>query len=132
MPNMLDYERLVRRVADLEVENAKLKGNNNRLKEDNRWDVIEEQPEVGTFTEEKRLRRVIRDWEERYDILCELFMNRDQHKASLDWHEAKMELEIRRRKQAEARAKTERRIMWIRTAYTKIKNIWITIKGMMK
>jgi hypothetical protein len=131
MPNMLDYERLVRRVADLEVENKKIKGHY-RMGEDDRWNIIEEQPEVGTFTEEKRLRRVIRDWEERYDILCELFMNRDQHKASLDWYDAKMELEIRRRKQAEERAKTERRIMWIRTAYTKIKTIWILIKRKMK
>ena len=77
MPNMLDYERLVRQVADLSVENKKLKGYH-RYGEDDRWNIIEEQPLVGTLGEEKRLRRVIRDWEERYDILCELFMRREQ------------------------------------------------------
>ncbi len=128
MPNMLDYERLVRQVADLSVENAKLKGGHNRLTENARWDIIEEQPVVGTFTEEQRLRRVIRDWEERYDILCELFMRRDQHKPNLDWYETKMDLEYRRRRQAEAQSKIEKRLMWLRIIYTKIVNLIKRIK----
>ena len=119
MPNMLDYERLVQRVADLSVENAKLKGHH-RLGEDDRWNIIEEQPLVGTFSEEQRLRRVIRGWEERYDILCELFMRRDDH---LNWHDAKADLEYRRRVKAEAQAKTEKRLMWLRIVYTKIINL---------
>lgn len=123
MPNMLDYERLVQRVADLSVENARLKGHH-RNGEDDRWNIIEEQPLVGTFSEEQRLRRVIRDWEERYDILCELFMRRDQHKPNLDWYDAKMDLEYRRRKQAEAQAKVEKRLMWLRIVYTKIMNLF--------
>ena len=125
---MLDYERLVRQVADLSVENAKLKGGHNRLTENARWDIIEEQPVVGTFTEEQRLRRVIRDWEERYDILCELFMRRDQHKPNLDWYETKMDLEYRRRRQAEAQSKIEKRLMWLRIIYTKIVNLIKRIK----
>ena len=128
MPNMLDYERLVRQVADLSVENAKLKGHH-RNREDARWNIIEEQPPVGTFSEEQRLRRIIREWEERYDILCELFMNRSQNQSNLNWHDAKMEMELRRRKQAAARAKTEKRLMWLQIAYTKINTIWILIKG---
>ena len=132
MPNMLDYERLVRQVADLSVENAKLKGGHNRLTENARWDIIEEQPVVGTFTEEQRLRRVIRDWEERYDILCELFMRRDQHKPNLDWYETKMDLEYRRRRQAEAQSKIEKRLMWLRIIYTKIVNIGLLIKKRVK
>ena len=131
MPNMLDYERLVRQVADLSVENAKLKGHH-RNREDARWNIIEEQPPVGTFSEEQRLRRIIREWEERYDILCELFMNRSQNQSNLNWHDAKMEMELRRRKQAAARANTEKRLMWLKIGYTKIKNIWITIKGIVK
>ena len=103
MPNMLDYERLVRQVADLSVENAKLKGHH-RNGEDDRWNIIEEQPPVGTLAEEKRLRRIIRNWEERYDILCELFMRLKQ-------------------------AQMERRLLWLRIIYTKIKN---SIKGTMK
>lgn len=132
MPNMLDYERLVRQVADLSVENAKLKGGHNRLTENARWDIIEEQPVVGTFTEEQRLRRVIRDWEERYDILCELFMRRDQHKPNLDWYETKMDLEYRRRRQAEAQSKIEKQLMWLRIIYTKIVNIGSLIKKRVK
>ena len=128
MPNMLDYERLVRHVADLQVENAKLKGHH-RNGEDDRWNIIEEQPEVGTMSEERRLRRIIRQWEERYDILCELFLNRDQNKSNLDWHEAKMSLEMRRRQQAEKQAQRERRLLWLRIAYTKIKSVWIMIRG---
>ena len=128
MPNMLDYERLVRRITDLEVENKKLKGHH-RNREDARWNIIEEQPPVGTFSEEQRLRRIIREWEERYDILCELFMNRSQNQSNLNWHDAKMEMELRRRKQAAARAKTEKRLMWLQIAYTKINTIWILIKG---
>jgi len=128
MPNMLDYERLVRKVADLHVENAKLKGHH-RNGEDDRWNIIEEQPEVGTMSEERRLRRIIRQWEERYDILCELFLNRDQNKSNLDWHEAKMSLEMRRRQQAEKQAQMERRLLWVRIAYTKIKSVWIMIRG---
>ena len=122
MPNMLDYERLVQRVADLSVENAKLKGHH-RLGEDDRWNIIEEQPLVGTFSEEQRLRRIIRDWEERYDILCELFMRRDDHKPNLNWHDAKADLEYRRRVKAEAQAKIEKRLMWLRIVYTKIMNL---------
>jgi len=119
MPNMLDYERLVRQVADLSVENARLKGHH-RNGEDDRWNTIEEQAPIGTLEEERRLRRIIRGWEERYDILCELFMRRDDH---LNWHDAKADLEYRRRKQAEAQAKIERRLMWLRIVYTKIMNL---------
>ena len=122
MPNMLDYERLVQRVADLSVENARLKGHH-RLGEDDRWNIIEEQPLVGTFSEEQRLRRIIRDWEERYDILCELFMRRDDHKPNLNWHDAKADLEYRRRVKAEAQAKIKKRLLWLQIAYTKIMNL---------
>ena len=122
MPNMLDYERLVRQVADLSVENARLKGHH-RNGEDDRWNNIEEQAPIGTLEEERRLRRIIRDWEERYDVLCELFMRRDDHKANLNWHDAKADLEYRRRKQAEAQAKIEKRLMWLRIVYTKIMNL---------
>lgn len=125
---MLDYERLVRQVADLSVENAKLKGHH-RNGEDDRWNIIEDQPIVGTLAEEKRLRRIIRNWEERYDILCELFMRRDQDNSNLNWHDAKINLEIRRRQQAEKQAQMERRLLWLRIIYTKIKN---SIKGTMK
>ena len=128
MPNMLDYERLVQQVADLSVENAKLKGHH-RNGEDDRWNIIEDQPIVGTLAEEKRLRRIIRNWEERYDILCELFMRRDQDNSNLNWHDAKINLEIRRRQQAEKQAQMERRLLWLRIIYTKIKN---SIKGTMK
>ena len=128
MPNMLDYERLVQQVADLSVENAKLKGHH-RNGEDDRWNIIEEQPPVGTLAEEKRLRRIIRNWEERYDILCELFMRRDQDNSNLNWHDAKINLEMRRRQQAEKQAQMERRLLWLRIIYTKIKN---SIKGTMK
>ena len=123
MPNMLDYERLVRQVADLSVENARLKGHH-RNGEDDRWNNIEEQAPIGTLEEERRLRRIIRDWEERYDVLCELFMRRDDHKANLNWHDAKADLEYRRRKQAEAQAKIEKRLMWLRIVYTKIVNLF--------
>ena len=122
MPNMLDYERLVRQVADLSVENARLKGHH-RNGEDDRWNTIEEQALVGTLAEERRLRRIIRDWEERYDILCELFMRRDDHKPNLNWHDAKADLEYRRRVKAEAQAKIEKRLMWLRIVYTKIMNL---------
>ena len=125
---MLDYERLVQQVADLSVENAKLKGHH-RNGEDDRWNIIEDQPIVGTLAEEKRLRRIIRNWEERYDILCELFMRRDQDNSNLNWHDAKINLEIRRRQQAEKQAQMERRLLWLRIIYTKIKN---SIKGTMK
>lgn len=125
---MLDYERLVQQVADLSVENAKLKGHH-RNGEDDRWNIIEDQPIVGTLAEEKRLRRIIRNWEERYDILCELFMRRDQDNSNLNWHDAKMDLEMRRRQQAEKQAQMERRLLWLRIIYTKIKN---SIKGTMK
>jgi hypothetical protein len=136
MPNMLDYERLVRRVADLNVEIAMLKGiNKNRFSdhlEDARWDKIENSPEIGTLTEEKRLRKIIRDWEERYDILCELFMNQAQSKTNLDWYDAKMSLELRRRKQMEQQAKIEKRTLWLRSIYTKIQNIGSLIKKRVK
>jgi len=122
MPNMLDYERLVRQVADLSVENARLKGHH-RNGEDDRWNTIEEQALVGTLAEERRLRRIIRNWEERYDILCELFMRRDDHKPNPNWHDAKADLEYRRRVKAEAQAKTEKRLMWLRIVYTKIMNL---------
>ena len=128
---MLDYERLVRQVADLSVENARLKGHH-RNGEDDRWNIIEEQPLVGTFSEEQRLRRIIRDWEERYDILCELFMRRDDHKPNLNWHDAKADLEYRRRVKAEAQAKIKKRLLWLQIAYTKINTIWILIKRKMK
>ena len=39
MATMLDYERLVQRVAYLSVENAKLKGHH-RNGEDQRWNII--------------------------------------------------------------------------------------------
>ena len=122
MPNMLDYERLVQRVADLSVENARLKGHH-RLGEDDRWNIIEEQAPIGTLEEERRLRRIIRDWEERYDILCELFMRRDDHKPNLNWHDAKADLEYRRRVKAEAQAKIKKRLLWLQIAYTKIMNL---------
>ena len=128
MPNMLDYERLVQQVADLSVENAKLKGHH-RNGEDNRWNIIEDQPIVGTLAEEKRLRRIIRNWEERYDILCELFMRLEQGRTDLNWHEAKMSLEMRRRKQQAAQIRVEEVRVWLRIIYTKIKN---SIKGTMK
>ena len=128
---MLDYERLVRKVADLQVENAKLKGHH-RNGEDDRWNIIEEQAPVGTLSEEQRLRRVIRNWEERYDILCELFMRRDQDNSNLNWHDAKMDLEMRRRQQAKKQAQMERRLLWVRVVYTKIKNIVSLIKGIEK
>ena len=131
MPNMLDYERLVRQVADLSVENAKLKGHH-RNGEDDRWNIIEEQPLVGTLSEEKRLRRIIRDWEERYDILCELFMRREQGKTDLDWHNAKVDLEMRRRKQQAAQIRVEKQLMWLRIIYTKIVNIGSLIKKRVK
>ena len=128
MPNMLDYERLVQQVADLSVENAKLKGHH-RNGEDDRWNIIEDQPIVGTLAEEKRLRRIIRNWEERYDILCELFMRLEQGRTDLNWHEAKMSLEMRRRKQQAAQIRVEEVRVWLRIIYTKIKN---SIKGTMK
>lgn len=125
---MLDYERLVQQVADLSVENAKLKGHH-RNGEDDRWNIIEDQPIVGTLAEEKRLRRIIRNWEERYDILCELFMRLEQGRTDLNWHEAKMSLEMRRRKQQAAQIRVEEVRVWLRIIYTKIKN---SIKGTMK
>ena len=128
MPNMVDYERLVQQVADLSVENAKLKGHH-RNGEDDRWNIIEDQPRVGTLAEEKRLRRIIRNWEERYDILCELFMRLEQGRTDLNWHEAKMSLEMRRRKQQAAQIRVEEVRVWLRIIYTKIKN---SIKGTMK
>jgi len=128
MPNMLDYERLVQQVADLSVENAKLKGHH-RNGEDDRWNIIEDQPIVGTLAEEKRLRRIIRNWEERYDILCELFMRLEQGRTDLNWHEAKMSLEMRRKKQQAAQIRVEEVRVWLRIIYTKIKN---SIKGTMK
>ena len=125
---MLDYERLVQQVADLSVENAKLKGHH-RNGEDDRWNIIEDQPIVGTLAEEKRLRQIIRNWEERYDILCELFMRLEQGRTDLNWHEAKMSLEMRRKKQQAAQIRVEKVRVWLRIIYTKIKNL---IKGTMK
>ena len=128
MPNMLDYERLVQQMADLSIENAKLKGHH-RNGEDNRWNIIEDQPIVGTLAEEKRLRQIIRNWEERYDILCELFMRLEQGRTDLNWHEAKMSLEMRHKKQQTAQIRVEKIRIWLRIIYTKIKNL---IKGVKK
>lgn len=95
---MLDYERLVRRIAELEVENEVLKNpdTERRRNENRRWDRIEEQPEIGTKTEEARLRRVIREWEERYDILNELYV-RSAIGQSKDWWEAKAAVQARKK-----------------------------------
>jgi hypothetical protein len=95
MPTTLDYERLKRRVADLEVENALLKGENDndaRRREDRRWDIIEEQPLIGTPSEERRLRRVIRGWEERYDILAELYYRQGKAGKPDEWYQIKQEM----------------------------------------
>jgi len=115
MPTTLDYERLKRRVADLEVENALLRGENNnnaRRSEDRRWDIIEEQPLIGTQSEERRLRKVIRGWEERYDILAELFYRQGLTGKTHNWHEVKQEKKYQPQKLS---------------LYTRIKNfIWRT------
>jgi len=117
MPNLLDYERLVRQVADLNVELAMLKGkHSDRTLEDKRWDIIEEQPLRGTATEERRLRKVIREWEERYDILNELFVRQSAGQQDLDWHKV-----ISDRKYNSQQKK--------QTFYTRIKASWALIWG---
>ena len=129
MPNMLDYERLVQQVADLNVELALLKGRHqNRYEEGLRWDAIENQPEIGTLTEEKRLRRIIRQWEERYDILCELFAKARFDQKPPNWHEAVSDREYRFQREKERKAKWEYRTIWLRIVYTKIKNLIEGIK----
>ena len=115
MATMLDYERLVQRVAYLSVENAKLKGHH-RNGEDQRWNIIEEQAPVGTLEEERRLRRIIRDWEERYDILCELFMKSRFDQRPPNWHEVVSDREYRFQREKERKATS----VWLRV-YTKIK-----------
>lgn len=122
MPNMLDYERLVLRVAELTVENEKLKGDDPhgvRAKEERRWRIIEEQPDVGTASEERRLRRIIRDWEERYDILNELFIKSSTGKTELNWHETKKEMDDKKWKQNTLQSQT---------FYTRIKALWAMIR----
>ena len=113
MPNLLDYERLVRQVADLNVELAILKGkHSDRTLEDKRWDIIEEQPLRGTVTEERRLRKVIREWEERYDILNELFVRKSIDQQDLHRHNQKYNLQEEKQ-----------------TFYTRIKASWALIWG---
>ena len=118
MPTTLDYERLKRRVADLEVENTALKekyDSEARRREDRRWDMIEEQPLVGTPSEERRLRRVIRDWEERYDILAELYYRQGKAGHPDEWYQIKQE------------KKTQKYQPQKLSLYTRIKNfIWRT------
>ena len=121
MPNMLDYERLVRQNADLRVENAKLKGDHsNRIKEDLRWTYIETQPTIGTREEELRLRRLIRYWEERYDILSELYASREMNPKA-DWFQVKGEREARKKEQAVREARRQYRIFWLQWIVNKLK-----------
>jgi len=89
MATLLDYERLQRKVADLMAENAKLKREIiPHKKDEQRWENIESQPDVGTFSEEKRLRRIIKDWEERYDTLTEI-LYRQATGEPIGWYEVK-------------------------------------------
>lgn len=124
MPNMLDYERLVRQNADLRVENAKLKGDHsNRIKEDLRWTYIETQPTIGTREEELRLRRLIRDWEERYDILSELYASREMNPTA-EWHQVKKDREARQKLQAEVEASHLYQAYWRQRIVNKIKTLF--------
>ena len=131
MPNMLDYERLVRQVADLKVEVALLRGRHNkRNEEETRWDIIENQPEVGTMSEERRLRRIIRQWEERYDILCELFSNARFVIKPPNWHEVVSDREYRFQREKERKATWDYRTRHIREAKKELKSIWALIRGL--
>jgi len=123
MPNMLDYERLVRQNADLRVENAKLKGNHNvQGKDDKRWNLIEAQPTIGTRKEELRLRKVIRDWEERYDILSELYVQREMNPTA-EWHQVKADREARQRLQTEMASRRQYRAYWRQLIVDKLKSL---------
>ena len=131
MPNMLDYERLVRQVADLNVELALLKGRHNkRDEEERRWDKIETSPEIGTMTEEKRLRRIIRGWEERYDILSEMYVKAVETGKAQEWNETKEARSLRLWKEQKRRAYWERKVQWIREAKKELKSIWALIRGL--
>jgi hypothetical protein len=115
MPNLLDYERLVRRVADLSVENAILKRQHLKTDaEENKWDTIEKTPVIGTMHEERRLRRIIREWEERYDILNEIYINSSVLPAKRDWYDARNSIQSRRQK------------MMNQSTYTKWKSLFIS------
>jgi len=121
MPNMLDYERLVRQNADLRVENAKLKGNYKvQGRDEERWNWIERQPLTGAKKEELRLRLVIRDWEERYDILSELYAQRELSPTA-EWHQVKMDREARQRLQTEMASRRQYRAYWLQLIVDKLK-----------
>jgi hypothetical protein len=123
MPNMLDYERLVRQNADLRVENAKLKGDYKvQGKDDERWNWIERQPLTGAKKEELRLRLVIRDWEERYDILSELYAQRELNPTA-EWHQVKAEREARQRFKTEIAARRQYRAYWLQLIVDKLKSL---------
>ena len=106
MPTMLDYERLLFKCTELEVENSRLKNADTeaRRNENRRWDNIEAQPEIGTKSEEARLRRIIREWEERYDILNELYVRAALGKP-LDWWTAKDAAQERKEKEKHEQVK---------------------------
>jgi len=123
MPNMLDYERLVRQNADLRVENAKLKGNYKvQGRDEERWNWIERQPLTGAKKEELRLRLVIRDWEERYDILSELYAQRELSPTA-EWHQVKMDRAARQRLQTEMAARRQYRAYWLQLIVDKLKSL---------
>lgn len=94
MPTMLDYERLVRENAYLRVELEKhtihrvfrSDHNNRETAHEKRWLAIEQAIVTETEAEIRRLQRIIKSWEERYDILADLYMNQ-KHYAPLtgDW-----------------------------------------------
>jgi len=118
---MLDYERLVRQNADLRVENAKLKGNYKvQGRDEERWNWIERQPLTGAKKEELRLRLVIRDWEERYDILSELYAQRELSPTA-EWHQVKMDREARQRLQTEMASRRQYRAYWLQLIVDKLK-----------
>jgi hypothetical protein len=120
---MLDYERLVRQNADLRVENEKLKGNHNvQGKDDKRWNLIEAQPTIGTRKEELRLRKVIRDWEERYDILSDLYAQREMNPTA-EWHQVKADREARQKIQTQMAARRQYRAYWLQLIVDKLKNL---------
>lgn len=124
MPNMLDYERLVRQNADLRVENAKLNGDHSkRVEEDIRWNYIETQPTIGTREEELRLRRLIRDWEERYDILSELYVSRELN-PSAEWYQVKRDREARQRIHSETESRRLYQAYWRQLIINKIKTLF--------
>jgi hypothetical protein len=118
---MLDYERLVRQNADLRVENAKLKGNYKvQGRDEERWNWIERQPLTGAKKEELRLRLVIRDWEERYDILSELYAQRELSPTA-EWHQVKMDREARQRLQTEMASRRQYQAYWLQLIVDKLK-----------